>query len=157
MRWKWLWGCNYYFANSIRQFLPNFANYTLQFFYIFVDYIRQFRVFAGETFIKPVKSTWIPYCSDTITCWKRPTQAFCATCAASSRETFFLNQLQVNHNILSSTISDFFVDNTYTFELGGKNKQQKQIEHADNAFVVKDDLERGMFNILPLWHFGLMY
>jgi len=63
----------------------------------------------------------------------------------------------VNHNILSSTISDFFVDNTYTFELGGKNKQQKQIEHADNAFVVKDDLERGMFNILPLWHFGLMY
>lgn len=73
------------------------------------------------------------------------------------RETFFLNQLQVNHNILSSTISDFLVDDTYTFELGGKNKKQKQIEHADNAFVVKDDVERGMFNILPLWHFGLMY
>lgn len=71
--------------------------------------------------------------------------------------TFFLNQLQVNHNILSSTISDFLVDDTYTFELGGKNKQQKQIEHADNAFVVKDDVERGMFNIIPLWHFGLMY
>jgi len=63
----------------------------------------------------------------------------------------------VNHNILSSTISDFLVDDTYTFELGGKNKRQKQIEHADNAFVVKDDVERGMFNILPLWHFGLMY
>ena len=73
------------------------------------------------------------------------------------RETFFLNQLQVNHGVRSSTISDFFVDDTYTFELGGKNKQQKQIEHADNAFVVKDDVERGMFNILPLWHFGLMY
>ncbi|MBQ3738888.1 MAG: AAA family ATPase [Bacteroidales bacterium] len=73
------------------------------------------------------------------------------------RETFFLNQLQVNHGVLSSTISDFFVDDTYTFELGGKNKRQKQIEHADNAFVVKDDVERGVFNILPLWHFGLMY
>lgn len=73
------------------------------------------------------------------------------------RETFFLNQLQVNHNILSSTISDFLVDDTYTFELGGKNKKQKQIEHTDNAFVVKDDVERGMFNIIPLWHFGLMY
>ena len=73
------------------------------------------------------------------------------------RETFFLNQLQEKHDILSSTISDFLVDDTYTFKLGGKNKQQKQIEHADNAFVVKDDIERGMFNILPLWHFGLMY
>ena len=73
------------------------------------------------------------------------------------RETFFLNQLQVNHQVRASSNADFVIDGTYTFELGGKGKGQRQIADTPYSFVVKDDIEEGMFNILPLWHFGLMY
>ena len=73
------------------------------------------------------------------------------------RETFFLNQLQTNHQVQSAPDSDFLIDGTYTFEIGGENKQQKQIAGTSNAFVVKDNIEFGAFNVLPLWHFGLMY
>ena len=73
------------------------------------------------------------------------------------RETFFLNQLQLNHQVRASSNADFVIDGTYTFELGGKGKGQRQIADTPYSFVVKDDIEEGMFNILPLWHFGLMY
>lgn len=73
------------------------------------------------------------------------------------RETFFLNQLQANHQIQSAPGSDFLIDGTYTFELGGENKKQKQITGTPNAYIVKDNVEYGSFNVLPLWHFGLMY
>jgi hypothetical protein len=43
------------------------------------------------------------------------------------------------------------------FEIGGKNKSLKQIKTAENGFLVKDDIESGFFNTIPLWHFGLMY
>ena len=43
------------------------------------------------------------------------------------------------------------------FEIGGKNKGLKQIKTAENGFLVKDDIETGFFNTIPLWHFGLMY
>lgn len=72
------------------------------------------------------------------------------------RETFFLNQTRINHQVVSSTFGDFTIDNM-DFEVGGKNKGLKQIQHAENGFVVKDDIERGFLNAIPLWHFGLMY
>ncbi len=73
------------------------------------------------------------------------------------RETFFLNQLSVGHSINYSKASDFFVDNTYTFEIGGKNKKQKQISGIKNSYVVKDNIELGAMNVLPLWLFGFLY
>lgn len=72
------------------------------------------------------------------------------------RETFFLNQLAVTHEVSASTKSDFQVDE-YTFEIGGRNKGNAQIEGIDKAFVVKDDIEYGFGNIIPLWHFGFLY
>ena len=45
----------------------------------------------------------------------------------------------------------------YTFEVGGKNKQQHQISGLKNAFIVKDNIEFGAKNIIPLWLFGLIY
>ncbi|MDR0700091.1 MAG: ATP-binding protein [Tannerella sp.] len=72
------------------------------------------------------------------------------------RETFFLNQMSVNHTVVSSDKADFVIGK-YTFEVGGKNKGQKQIAGLDNAFIVKDDIEFGYRNILPLWTFGLNY
>lgn len=73
------------------------------------------------------------------------------------RETFFLNQLQVDHQEQATPNTDLLIDGTYTFELGGKSKGQKQIADTANAYVVKDDIEYGAFNVIPFWHFGLLY
>lgn len=72
------------------------------------------------------------------------------------RETFFFNQMQVKNEVRSSEKADFIID-SYTFEVGGKNKQQKQIEKDGKSFVVKDDIEFGYLNVIPLWTFGLNY
>lgn len=42
-------------------------------------------------------------------------------------------------------------------EVGGKNKGLKQIQNIDKAYIVKDDIERGYLNTIPLWQFGLTY
>jgi hypothetical protein len=72
------------------------------------------------------------------------------------RETFFFNQMRVKNEVMSSKKADFVIEN-YTFEVGGKNKQQSQIENDDKSFVVKDDIEYGYRNVIPLWVFGLNY
>ncbi|MBD1431759.1 ATP-binding protein [Sphingobacterium sp. DN00404] len=72
------------------------------------------------------------------------------------RETFFLNQLRVGHEVSSSSLADFKIEGI-DFEVGGKNKGREQIRNAEKAFVVKDDIESGFLNTIPLWHFGLMY
>lgn len=72
------------------------------------------------------------------------------------RETFFLNQLRINHKITSSPIADFKVENM-DFEVGGKGKGKKQIKTSTKGFIVKDNIESGFLNTIPLWHFGLMY
>ena len=71
-------------------------------------------------------------------------------------ETFFMNQTRVNNAVVSSAVADFKIDK-YTFEVGGKNKSQQQIKNTPNAFIVKDDIEYGYKNVLPLWAFGLNY
>ena len=72
------------------------------------------------------------------------------------RETFFLNQMKVKNLVISSSISDFQIEKR-TFEIGGKNKGKKQIEIAEEGYVVKDQIEYSSGNILPLWWFGLNY
>ena len=71
------------------------------------------------------------------------------------RETFFLSQMRVNHEVFASQ-ADFLI-NGKTFEVGGKSKGKKQIVEVKDAFVVKDDIEYGYENIIPLWHFGMGY
>ena len=72
------------------------------------------------------------------------------------RETFFNNQMRVKHDVISSNKGDFKIDG-YTFEVGGRKKGQKQIAGIENAFVVKDNIESGSGDIIPLWAFGLNY
>jgi predicted AAA+ superfamily ATPase len=73
------------------------------------------------------------------------------------RETFFINQLSISHKVNYSEETDFVVDDKYYFKIGGRSKQQKQIKGLDNAFVVKDNIEDGIANIIPLWLFGFLY
>lgn len=73
------------------------------------------------------------------------------------RETFFFNQLSYKNNVFASQSADFKVDGVYEFELGGRNKKQKQIKDTINAFTVKDDIEIGSDLNIPLWLFGFLY
>lgn len=72
------------------------------------------------------------------------------------RETFFFNQMRVNNIVNSSKKADFSI-NDYIFEIGGKNKKKYQIENDGKSFLVKDDIEYGYQNVIPLWAFGLNY
>lgn len=72
------------------------------------------------------------------------------------RETIFLAWLRATHKVTASSISDFKVGK-YTFEVGGKKKGQHQIKDVEHAYVVKDDIEYGHLNEVPLWAFGLLY
>ena len=73
------------------------------------------------------------------------------------REQFFVNMLRINHQLRYPTKGDFLIDEIYTFEVGGKNKDFKQIANIQNSFVVADDIEIGFGNKIPLWLFGFLY
>lgn len=73
------------------------------------------------------------------------------------RETFFLKQTRVANTVAASSVADFLVNDTYTFEVGGKNKGSKQISGIKKAYIVKDDIEIGSGNTIPLWMFGMLY
>ncbi len=75
----------------------------------------------------------------------------------SIRESFFISQMKINHDIKYSKIGDFIVDDKFIFEVGGKNTGFNQIKDVPNSFVVSDDTEMGFGNKLPLWLFGFLY
>jgi predicted AAA+ superfamily ATPase len=82
------------------------------------------------------------------------------------RETFFMNQLDnyyknknsfLDTGIYASNYGDFYVEEKYTFEIGGKNKDFKQIKDMPNSYIAADDIEIGFGNKIPLWLFGFLY
>ena len=73
------------------------------------------------------------------------------------RETFFINQFKHLATIHLAEQADFLIDGKYTFEVGGKNKTQVQIQGINNAFIAKDNIEIGFGNVIPVWLFGFMY
>ncbi len=72
------------------------------------------------------------------------------------RETFFYNQMRVNHLVTASRTSDFEIEGR-TFEIGGRTKGRDQLKGSAEGYVVKDDIEFGAQNVVPLWAFGLNY
>ncbi|MBS0637245.1 MAG: ATP-binding protein [Verrucomicrobia bacterium] len=73
------------------------------------------------------------------------------------RETFFLDMLSSKHQVNIAPFGDFFVDDKYVFEIGGKNKSFSQVSKEVNSFVVRDNEERGSGAKIPLWLFGFLY
>jgi predicted AAA+ superfamily ATPase len=72
------------------------------------------------------------------------------------RETFFLNQLSQAHQVTLPKKGDFWVDQRWLFEVGGKNKSLSgPIESG--YFVASDGIEVGNQNKIPLWLFGFLY
>ncbi len=90
-----------------------------------------------------------------------PNLAFCLNTGVvnkgSIRESLFVNQLQTQHKVELAKKADYIVDNKFTFEIGGKAKNKKQISGIENSFIVSDDMETGFENKIPLWLFGMLY
>ncbi|MDE6338743.1 MAG: AAA family ATPase [Muribaculaceae bacterium] len=72
------------------------------------------------------------------------------------RETFFYNQMRVRSEITSSKITDFRIGDNI-FEIGGNKKGKKQLQGISGGIVVRDDIEYGFKEFVPLWQFGLTY
>lgn len=82
------------------------------------------------------------------------------------RETFFVNQVDnyykikrslSDDSIFAGKNGDFYCEEKYTFEVGGKKKGFSQIKDTPDSYVVSDDLEIGIGHKIPLWLFGFMY
>ena len=73
------------------------------------------------------------------------------------RETFLVNQLSYSHTVEFSESSDFFVNDRYTIECGGKSKTGEQIKTLEKAFIASDGIEIGRGSKIPLWLFGFLY
>jgi len=79
-----------------------------------------------------------------------------ATEIGNVRETFFYNQMKLEHSVFTHSNADFQIDDII-FEVGGKNKSKKQIAGLTEAYLVKDDIAFGYQKTIPLWHFGMSY
>jgi uncharacterized protein len=73
------------------------------------------------------------------------------------RETFFVNMLLSFHSVTLPKHGDFLINDSYTFEIGGKNKGFSQIRNLPNSFLALDDVEIGVMNKIPIWLFGFLY
>lgn len=73
------------------------------------------------------------------------------------RETFFVSQARPKYKVEYADIGDFWLNNQYTVEVGGREKGFSQLSGAADSFVVADDLDVGAGRKIPLWLFGFLY
>lgn len=73
------------------------------------------------------------------------------------RETFAIQAMSTQGRLSIPAAGDLLVNDKFTFEIGGKNKSTKQIQDVENAFLLKDDIEMGFGNVIPLWMPGFLF
>lgn len=75
----------------------------------------------------------------------------------SIRETFAANCLQNQGELTVPTFGDFCLDGEYTFEIGGRSKNKRQIKSIKNSYVFVDDILSVENDKLPLWLLGFLW
>jgi len=129
------------------------------------DYKRLYRYFYFLQKAKILRLLWSEYRGDNILTkpekiYLNNTNLHYAYCAkreiGTVREIFFASMLE-DYRLQTAKKGDFVVNEKYTFEIGGKNKTKSQIKDVKNSFIIKDDIEIGIKNIIPLWLFGFLY
>ncbi len=70
---------------------------------------------------------------------------------------FWLKLWIIIHKIYYPKSGDFIVDDNYVFEIGGKNKTNRQIKEIKHSYIAMDEAETGFANKIPLWLFGFLY
>jgi uncharacterized protein len=74
----------------------------------------------------------------------------------SLRESAFVSMLRPTETLHLHPQADYSCGD-YTFEIGGRRKGKQQIAGIEDAYIVKDDIELGVGNSIPLWAFGFLY
>lgn len=73
------------------------------------------------------------------------------------RETLFLTHTRdAGLTVTYAPQTDFKISNNH-FEVGGKEKGNKQLQGLANAYVIADDTDIGLGSKIPLWLFGFLY
>jgi len=75
----------------------------------------------------------------------------------SVRESFFVSQVRLGHQVHYYDKGDFLVNDTFAFEVGGASKTDAQLDGNIHGYVAADDIEVGYENKIPLWLFGFLY
>jgi len=76
----------------------------------------------------------------------------------TERELFFVESLQNAEIPLFCSDPADYQTRDAIFEIGGKNKKNRQIKQAKKpAYLVKDDVLHSLKNEIPLFHFGFLY
>ncbi len=72
------------------------------------------------------------------------------------RESYFISQVGLSHQVHYHDRGDFIVDDTIVFEVGGASKDNRQLE-GQKGYIAADDIEIGFDNKIPLWLMGFLY
>ena len=75
----------------------------------------------------------------------------------TSRETFFVNQLQAIGEVIIADHGDYIIDGKYTFEIGGSGKKFSQIADIPDSYLAVDNIITGFGARIPLYLFGMLY
>ena len=75
----------------------------------------------------------------------------------TSRETFFVNQLQAIGEVIIANHGDYIIDGKYTFEIGGSGKKFSQIADIPDSYLAVDNIVTGFGAHIPLYLFGMLY
>ncbi|MBN3035948.1 MAG: ATP-binding protein [Bacteroidales bacterium] len=73
------------------------------------------------------------------------------------RETFVLSQLSVSGRVTQPKEGDFETNDLMVFEVGGAGKRISKASDENRIFIVADDIEFPVSNIIPLWMTGFLY
>ncbi|HFS85014.1 MAG TPA: hypothetical protein ENK72_00130 [Epsilonproteobacteria bacterium] len=86
---------------------------------------------------------------------------FTVLCASpnigSVRESFFVSQVGLMHQVHYHDKGDFIIDDRLVFEVGGASKGFEQLQGNLDGYIVADEIEIGSGNKIPLWLFGFLY
>lgn len=74
----------------------------------------------------------------------------------SRRETFLLNSLPDSIEARAADQGDFLIQNRFTLEVGGRNKDSSQIRDIPDAYLALDGIPSGSGTRVPLWLFGFL-
>jgi len=144
------------FKINIKELSTKIGIKDYQTLYRYMEYLKRGKIFnllraktKGDTiFVKPEKL----YLANTNLHF-----AYCDNIEIGTiREVFFMSMFD-DERVQTLANGDFLIDETYTIEVGGKNKSFKQIKDIDKSFVVADDIEVGFGDKIPLWLFGFLY
>jgi len=86
---------------------------------------------------------------------------FSVLCASPNvgamRESFFVSQMNIKHQVHYHDKGDFIVDDKLVFEIGGASKTGEQLDKQVKGYVAADNIEIGHDTKIPLWLFGFLY